>query len=164
MNYIYLGKIVNTHGIKGEIRILSDFKYKDTVFNKGNFIYIGKEKIKEELNSYRVHKNYDMVTLVGINDINDVLKYKGKDVYINRDEYNFEGLLYEDIIGMDVYENEKYLGKVVDILKSSAHPILEVVNNDDKILIPYIDEFILDADKEINKISVKLIEGLRNDN
>ena len=96
MDFLYLGKIVNTHGIKGEIRILSDFKYKEQVFKKGNNIYIGKDKIKEVLNSYRVHKNYDMVTLEGINDINDVLKYKGMNVYIDRNEYKFEGCIFHE--------------------------------------------------------------------
>ena len=53
MDYIRLGKIVNTHGIKGEIRIISDFKFKDRVFKKGIPIYIGKLKTKEIINSYR---------------------------------------------------------------------------------------------------------------
>ena len=47
MNYVYLGRIVNTHGIKGEVRIISDFEYKDRVFNIGSIIYYGSDK--EEL-------------------------------------------------------------------------------------------------------------------
>ena len=73
MNLIYIGDIVNTHGIKGEVRILSDFKYKKDVFKKGNYVYVGYDKDKLKLNSYRVHKNFDMVTFEGINNINDVL-------------------------------------------------------------------------------------------
>lgn len=164
MNFVYLGKIVNTHGIKGEIRILSDFQYKNQVFKKGNYIYIGSSKSKEKLNSYRVHKNYDMVTLDGINDINDVLKYKGQKVYINRDEYNFDGILYEDTIGMDVISNNKILGKVTNVLKSSAHPILVVQINGKDSYIPYIDEFILNVDLDNKKIEVNLIEGLIDEN
>lgn len=156
MDYLYLGKIVNTHGIKGEIRIVSDFKYKDQVFIKGNSLYIGNNKDKEVINTYRVHKNYDMVTFDGINDINDVLKYKGKDVFINREEYKFEGILYEDLIGLEVYSDNKLIGTVTDIMKSTAHPIL-VIN--DKY-IPYVDEFILNVDIESKRIDVKLIEGL----
>ena len=160
MDFVYIGKIVNTHGIKGEVRILSDFKYKEDVFKKGNFLYIGKEKTKEELTSYRVHKNYDMVTFAGLNDINDVLKYKGKNVFINRDEYNFDGILYQDLIGLDVYENNKCIGKIEDVMKSSAHPILKIVENDEIKYIPYVDEFILNVDLENKKVEVKLIEGL----
>ena len=86
MKYIYVGKIVNTHGIKGEVRILSDFKYNDKVFVKGFNIYIGKNKDNKIINSYRYHKIFDMITMVGINNIQDVLVYKGRDVFVNRDD------------------------------------------------------------------------------
>lgn len=163
MNFLYLGEIVNTHGIKGEIRIISDFKYKDQVFKKGNFLYIDKDKQKEEINSYRVHKNYDMVTLVGYNDINEVLKYKGKKVYINRDEYKFDGIIYEDVLNMEVYENNKLIGTVKDIMKSPAHPILVVEDDFKQNFIPFIDEFVLNVDLDKKRIDVKLIEGLINE-
>ena len=81
MDEVYIGKVVGTHGIKGELRIISDFKFKEEVFKKGSFLYVGSYKDKEVINSYRVHKNYDMVTFEGISDINDALKYKGKKVY-----------------------------------------------------------------------------------
>lgn len=61
MDYIKIGKIVNTHGIKGEVRLLSKFPYKDKVFVKDMNIYIDK-KYKEVINSYRKHKNFDMIT------------------------------------------------------------------------------------------------------
>ena len=157
MDFLYLGKIVNTHGIKGEIRILSDFKYKEQVFKKGNNIYIGRDKIKEVLNSYRVHKNYDMVTLEGINDINDVLKYKGMNVYIDRNEYKFEGIIYEDLIGMKVLSDSKEIGVIEEVLNSSAHPIIKLDNG---VMIPFIDEFILNVDLDKKEVKVKLIDGL----
>ena len=157
MDFLYLGKIVNTHGIKGEIRILSDFKYKEQVFKKGNNIYIGRDKIKEVLNSYRVHKNYDMVTLEGINDINDVLKYKGMNVYIDRNEYKFEGIIYEDLIGMKVLSDSKEIGVIKEVLNSSAHPIIKLDNG---VMIPFIDEFILNVDLDKKEVKVKLIDGL----
>ena len=67
-DYILVGTIVNTHGIKGELRILSDFSRKE-VFNKGNHLYIGEEKILEEITSYRTHKQFDMVTFKNYNNI-----------------------------------------------------------------------------------------------
>ena len=90
MNYLYLGKIVNTHGIKGEIRIISNFERKDLVFNPNFKIYIGDDKEEKVINTYRHHKNFEMITLKGINDINDVLKYKGLDVYIKRDDLKLD--------------------------------------------------------------------------
>ena len=73
--YRYLGKIVNTHGIKGEIRILSDFEKKELVFRPDFEIYIGEEKKKEIIQTYRHHKNFEMNTIQGYQNINEVLKY-----------------------------------------------------------------------------------------
>ena len=83
MKYIYIGKIVNTHALKGEVRIISNFEFKDRVFIKGNTLYIGQFKSPEVIETYRHHKQFDMVKFVGIDYINDVLKYKGDGVYID---------------------------------------------------------------------------------
>ena len=56
MEYLYIGKLVNTHGIKGEVRIISNFRHKDKVFVKGFFFYVGKDRVKYEVESYRRHK------------------------------------------------------------------------------------------------------------
>ena len=77
-DFIFIGNIVNTHGIKGELRIISDFKYKDRVFLNNRRIYIGEEHIEEVINTYRRHKIFDMVTLKGYDNINQVLKYLKK--------------------------------------------------------------------------------------
>lgn len=155
--YIYLGKIVNTHGIKGEIRILSDFNYKDIVFKKDFKIYIGKDKQEETINTYRVHKNYDMVTLNGINDINDVLKYKGQNVYINKEDIK-DLKVDEDYIGLDVY-TDKYIGKITDILKGK-NDILVIENESKRYLVPKVDNFIKNIDFDNNKIYINNIKGL----
>lgn len=159
MELIKVGKIVNTHGIKGEIRIISDFKYKKDVFKVGNILYVDDDKL--EINSYRVHKNFDMVTFKGINDINDVLKYKGSNAYINREEYKFDGYLYEDIIGLDVIiDNEKY-GVVDTFLFSTAHPIIVIKDKDNnKHFVPYIDEYVKEINLEKHEILIEVIDGL----
>lgn len=157
MEYVYLGKITNTHGIKGEIRIISDFANKDIVFKKGFNIYIGKEKIQETINTYRVHKNYDMITLIGYNDINDVLKYKGSFVYINKDD--IKGIIVdEDYINMEVY-TDKYVGKITDILKGKED-IFVIENADKKYLVPKVDYFIKNIDLDDKKIYINNIKGL----
>ena len=86
MKFINVGKIVNTHGIKGELRILSKFRYKDKVFKKGMNLYVGKKKEKFTINTYRFHKIFDMVTFNGFNNINDVLYLKNEFVYINEED------------------------------------------------------------------------------
>ena len=122
MKKIYIGKFVNTHGLKGEIRIISDFEYKDDVFKIGNTIYIDNKKFT--IKSYRIHKNYDMVSFDEVNDINEIEKYKGLDVYIDSDDFNFEYVL-SDLISFKVYDENKYIGDVSDSVKSDLYPILK---------------------------------------
>ena len=90
MDLIYIGKIVNTHGLKGEIRIISDFKYKLDVFKNNNIIYVDDNKYI--VKSYRSHKIYDMIILEQIDSIEKAENLKGLNVYINRSDYKFDGL------------------------------------------------------------------------
>ena len=163
MDYIYIGDIVNTHGLKGEVRIVSDFKYKDSAFKKGMAFYIGKDKEKQIVNSYRTHKNYDMVTFSDKNSIEDVIIYKNEPVYVNRNDLVYEGFLDEDLIGLEVYCDNRHIGHVDTILKTNAHDIL-VVKNGSKHMIPNIDEFIENVDLKNNKLTVKYMKGLLNEN
>ena len=78
MEWIYIGEIVNTHGLKGEIRILSDFEYKKEAFKIGKKMYIGKNKEEVTIQTYRTHKEFDMFTFEGLSEINDVIIYKGE--------------------------------------------------------------------------------------
>ena len=164
MNYIYIGDIVNTHGIKGEVKILSHFKYKSNVFIKGTPIYIGKDKEKQVINSYRKHKIFDMITLLGFDDINEVLKFKGEPVYIDKNEIKIDGILNEELIDMDVYNEESFIGKVTDVLNNGVYDILVIEKEKNKNLIPNIDEFIKNIDLENKKIQINMIEGLINEN
>lgn len=156
MNYLWIGKIVNTHGIKGEIRIVSDAEYKDCIFKKGVHLYIGEEKKEEIISHHRIHKQYDLVTLEGINDINEVLLYKGENLFINRDEIIFPSFLKTDLIGMDVI-SEKNRGKVTQIRQSKAHDLFVI---DDKHLVPYVEPLIEKIDFDEKKIYIVEMKGL----
>ena len=156
MDLIYIGKLVNTHGIKGEVRIISNFKYKKDAFKTGNTLIINNDKLV--INTYRTHKNYDMITFQGINDINDILKYKGSNVYISREELNINGILEQDLIGLEVYDKDKYMGKVVDIYKTKKDDLL-VIDGIKKHMIPNIPAFIKNIDIDNNKIEIKYIKG-----
>ena len=162
MKYVLIGKIVNTHGLKGEVRILSSFKYKDRIFKKGMKVYIGKEKVCEEINSYRYHKIFDMITMVGYSDINEILKYKGEYIFINKEdlELNENEYLDEDIVGLSVYVEDRLLGKVKKIEKHSVNEILVVENDEKNYLVPYNFDIILSIDLEKKEMKVKNIVGL----
>ena len=163
MEYVKIGKIVNTHGIKGELRIRSDFEYKDRVFKKGFNLYIGKEKIKEEINTYRHHKEFEMVTFIEYNNINQVLKYLKEDVYIIKEDLNLNSdeCLEKELIGFNVIENDEVVGEVIDITKTSpTNKIMEITYKGKRVLLPYHKDFILKLDLQNKKIEVKLIEGM----
>ncbi len=153
---ICIRKVANTHGIKGELRILSNFKYKDEVFKKDNNIYIDGTKLT--IKTYRVHKKYDMLTFDGYNDINDVLSFKGQKVYIDENDYNFSGVLNENLIGLKVYSNDKLIGRVLRVEENAGKELLVIQKDGKEYLIPYVDEFI----KKINndRIEINLIKGL----
>ena len=157
MEFINIGKIVNTHGIKGELRILSDFRHKDKVFKVGMKFYVGKEKEEFTVNSYRFHKIFDMVTFEGFTNINEVLYLKGRQVYINKEDLVLDdGEVYiEDLIGYDVIIGEKVLGKVTGVMyNSKANDNLKVGD----VLIPYVKDLIIKI--EDDKIYFQDIGGL----
>ena len=161
MKLIKIGKIVNTHGIKGELRLLSKFPYKDKVFIKNMTIYINKEN-KEVITSYRKHKNFDMITLEGYTNINEVLKYKGQSVFVNSDDIKLDkdNYLDEELIGLEVIFQDSNKGIVSNIERYEKTTLLVVKNKDKEHLIPYNDNIIDKIDIKNKKIYIKDIKGL----
>ena len=162
MNYILRGKIVNTHGIKGELRIISDFPYKDRVFKNNFNIYIGKDKINEVINTYRHHKIFDMITLKNYNNINEVLKYKGSLVYINRLDLqlNDNEYLESDLLNFDIIINNNIIGKLSSFENHNKNKIIIVKNKEKEILLPYNSNLIENINLDKKEIIYKNIEGL----
>ena len=158
MNFVYIGVIVNTHALKGEVRIISDFVYKDRVFKIKNSLYIGDLKSHEEIESYRVHKNYDMVKFKGINNINDVLKYKGKKVYVLRNNLNLKSdeYLESDLIGLNAIFEGKEIGTITDIINNNGYKLIKI---NDK-LIPLKTNFIKKVNIEKNEVILKNVGEL----
>lgn len=162
MNYILIGKIVNTHGIKGELRIISDFPYKDRVFKNNFNIYIDKDKINEVINTYRHHKIFDMITLKNYNNINEVLKYKGSLVYINRLDLqlNDNEYLESDLLNFDIIINNNIIGKLSSFENHNKNKIIIVKNKEKEILLPYNSNLIENINLDKKEIIYKNIEGL----
>lgn len=152
MNKTIIGKYVNTHGIKGEIRIKSNFKYKDRVFKVGKEIIIDKPYI---IDNYRVHKGYDMVCLEGINSINDIIHLKNSIVYIDRDKYLTKlDYLDEDLIGFSIECNNESIGIISNIVQMNNKKLIEFCDK----LIPF--ELVENIDLENKKVIIKYLEGL----
>ena len=159
MNYLYIGKLVNTHGIKGEVRLLSKFRYKDKVFVKGFKVYVGKDKEEFEIEKYRVHKNYDMLVFKDNYDINKVEYLKGFLVYINKDDLHLDDdtFLSIDLIGFNVIIDNKNIGIIKEVLDTPANEVLVLDNN---VMIPYVKDFIDNINTNKKTITIKNIKGL----
>lgn len=159
-DYILVGKIINTFGIKGELKIVSDFEHKDKVFQKDFPIFIGELKNKEIVSSHRVHKNYDLTTFKGYTNINEVLKYKGEKIYIKREdlELNKEEYLLNDIIGFEVYDEDKLLGIVIDY-EMTPNNVLFKVKGNKTFYLPNIPIYI----KEVKVLDKKIMTNKGSD-
>ena len=165
MKQILIGQIVNTHGLKGELRIISNFPYKELVFTKGFKVYVGKRNDVCIINSYRKHKMFDMVTFEGIDSIDNAIAYKGDLVYINRDDLEIDGFINEDLIGFHVYDNEELIGTLNEIINNGAHDILVIESDKEKkVMIPFVDEYIKIVDLDNKKIIIEAITGLIDEN
>lgn len=158
MEYVCIGKLVNTHGIKGEVKLLSNFEYKDKAFVVGINFYIGEDKEKVTVNSYRHHKVFDMVTFKEYNYINDVLKFKNKLVYVLKPDLALDNnsILDRDYIGMNAYYEGVLVGKVKDIIDNNGYKLMLIGTK----FVPFNKEFISSVSVTKNELILKNVEGL----
>lgn len=161
MDKIKVGKIINTHGLKGELKVLA-LTDDENRFNDLNEIYI--ENNKYNIENVRYNKNFPMIKLKNYSDINDVLKFKDKYIYISEDDlveleedsyfiFQIKGLKVFTVDGLEV-------GIVKDVLTPGANDVYVVKGKDKDHLIPAVKEFIEKIDLENGKIIIKPIEGL----
>lgn len=163
MEYVLIGKIVSTHGIKGEVKLKSNFEFKDKVFLPNMNIYIGSNKIKEVIVSYRRHKDFDMICLDNYNNINEVLRYIGEDVYASREDLNLSSkeVLDSDLIGVSVYACDKCLGIIKDVFPSSSiQKVIRITCDKGEFLVPYVKEFVKNVDLSNKKMVLYSMEGV----
>ena len=160
MEYIEVGKIVNTHGIKGELRILSDFEYKDRVFKVGNTLVINNKDYV--IRSYRHHKNFEMVTLDDYHDINEVLFLLKNKVYFKESDLELSDneILDSDLIKYDVLSNDGRVGKVLEVFFASPNNKVIRIMLDKEYLIPFNSPLLVRIDKNKKQINVDIIEGM----
>lgn len=158
MRVMCIGVLVNTHGLKGEVRIISNFEYKEKIFKIDNNLLIGENKRELTIKSYRKHKNYDMVTFEGFNSINEVSIFKGMKVYYDIDTLGLKENEYldDDLIGSDAVYEGKIIGKIDNIEVNSNRKLFVIDNK----LIPYNDNFVESINIKNKKIILKNLDGL----
>ena len=160
MKSVYIGKIVSTHGIKGELRILSDFPFKEKVFVVGNKLLIDEKKYY--IKSYRVHKKFDMVTFDGYSNINEVLFLLKKDVYFLKSDLDIadDEILDEELILYDVYTTDGKKGKIKEIFMASPKNKIMRLLFEKEILIPISSPMVKEINKSEKKVIVELMDGI----
>ena len=153
------GRIVNTHGIAGEVKIEVWLDSPEFMKSFRRLFVSGREM---KILSSRVHKGFLIAKLEGIDDINAAMPLKGKTVTVLREDAPLEEgeMFIQDIIGFAVEdENGDEVGKLTEVMETPAG-LVYVVNGKSEHLIPDVDEFILDIDCEKELIKVHLIEGM----
>jgi len=161
MNLIRIGKIVNTQGLKGDLRIYPNTDYLER-FEEIEYLYIEGLDEKFYIEKVRYKKNLAIVKFKGYNHINDVEKYKNRVVYTEKVELEEDLVYVEDIIGFKVVDEKKgEIGILEDVLQNPAHDLYLVKTpHGEEVLIPVVDEFLKEIDLDEGIIHVTLIEGL----
>ena len=160
---ISIGKIINFHGILGEAKVgYSDPKRIESakkVIVKNTPLNI--EKL-------RFHKNFAIVKFKEISDINELLKFKGENIYLEKEAVKKgledEEYLIDDLVGAKVFDNkDDFVGIIDSIAKSMGNDILSIKPEDEKygnILIPFVKELVPIVDIKNKKVIIKPIKGL----
>ncbi|MGT2928920.1 ribosome maturation factor RimM [Streptococcus dentasini] len=172
MNYYNVGKIVNTQGLQGEMRILSVTDFAEERFKKGAKLALFDTKddfvMEVEIASHRQHKNFDIIKFKGMYHINDIEEFKGYSLKVAQDNLSdlADGeFYYHEIIGLNVYENNEKIGVVREILQPGANDVWVIKRSGKRdLLLPYIPSVILNVDIEANRIDVEVLEGLDDEN
>ena len=157
--YIEAGRIVNTHGVAGEVKI-EVWLDSPEFLKKFKRIFVDGREIK--IISSRTHKDFLLAKLDGVSDVNAAMTLKGKTVYIDRNDARLPKGAYflQDIVGAAVIDElGKEIGKITEIMETPASRVY-VVQGESEHLIPAVPEFILSADAEKGIVKVHLIEGL----
>lgn len=155
------GKIVNTHSLRGEVRI---YPYCDDAEFLCEFDVLYVDGREMEVVSARVHKGQALVKFEGVDDINHAEALVGAMVYIDREDIELEEGRYfiEDIKGCLVYDidTDECYGKVINVIQTGANDVFEVSKDGKVVLIPKIDDIVKDIDIDEKKIVIKPMKGL----
>ncbi|PEA55244.1 ribosome maturation factor RimM [Bacillus pseudomycoides] len=164
-----VGKIVNTHGVRGEVRVVSRTDFPEERYKVGNTLYIWQEKGAEPLavkiTSHRSHKSFDLLTFEGYNNVNEVEQWKGSLLKVPEDQLGelAEGeYYYHEIIGCTVVTEEgETIGTIKEVLSPGANDVWVIKQpKGQDILIPYIEEVVLQVNINEQLVTIHVMEGL----
>lgn len=164
MDYTAIGKVINTHGIHGEVKI---YPYTDDAerFSILKEAYIGDAKLKVNVSNVKYHKGLPLVKFKEFNNINDVLKFKEEIIYVddeNRVVLPENHYFIYDLIDCQVYDmDNNYIGKIVEVMQGASNDIYILKDDNHKeYLIPAVKEFVKEVDIDKKCVYIDPIEGM----
>ncbi|MDR0125896.1 MULTISPECIES: ribosome maturation factor RimM [Bacillus] len=169
LDWLNVGKIVNTHGVRGEVRVVSKTDFPEERYKKGSVLYIFKQGQKDPLKvtvaSHRQHKQFDLLTFEEIGSLNEAEQLKESILKVEKEHLGSldEGEFYfHQIIGCEVYdEQDKLIGQIKEILTPGANDVWVVQRKGKKdALIPYIPSVVKKIDISSKTIHIEVMEGL----
>ncbi len=154
------GKIVNTHSLKGEVKV---YPYCDSAEFLGEFEKLYIDGVQMPIQQFRVHKGMALIRFDGIDDINAAKQLVGKLVYLDKNDIQLEPgrFFIEDLLGLDVIDIDtgKEYGKIVNVIQTGANDVLEV-KGERLLLIPKIDEVVIEISLDDKTVKIRPLEGL----
>jgi len=157
---IETGKIVNTHGMRGEVRVQPWADSPDFLMGFDHFFIDG---VPVKVLSAKVHKGSIIASLEGVEDIDAAIKMKNKIIMVKKEDIHLEEgrHLVADIIGLRAVNAEtgENIGVIADVLSMPASNVY-VIKGEREILVPAVPEFIVETDLEDGFVKIRLIEGL----
>ncbi len=157
--YLEAGRIVNTHGVRGEVKI-EPWADEAAFLTRFRRFYLDGAPVK--VLSCRVHKTMCIAALDGVDDVNAAQALKGKVLFIDRDDAHLPAgtVFLQDILGAEVVDEEgNTLGVLAEVIPEPSASVY-VVRGEREILIPDVPAFILDKDADRGVVTVRLIEGM----
>lgn len=161
-NYTIVGQIINTRGIKGELKILP-LSNGNERFKKLNKVFVGNDLVPQTVKNVKITDRFVYLIFDGLEDINKVEMFKSSYLYVSdedRVELKADEYFISDIIGCKVYKTDgTFVGDIIDLIENPANDIY-VVQGEKEYLIPQVSEFVKSIDIHSKKIIIDPIEGM----
>ena len=157
--YIEAGEIVTTHGVRGEVKVLSWLDCPEMLCEFDRCRIEGKEYA---MDAVRVQKTCNLVKLRGVDTMEDAQKLRGKTMELYREDISDELIFAAELVDVEVYADGACIGKIKEVLDYPGNSVY-VVQGEREYLIPAVKEFILSTDLERNQMQVKLLKGMASD-
>lgn len=159
LDFIDAGEIVSTHGVKGEMKLLP--------WVDGPELLLHIKRVKVDTTDYmvqgcRIQKTCNLLKLEGIDSIEKAQCLRGKTVKLYREDLPTGLIFADELIGMDVFDQETYIGTVEDVLDYPGNKVY-VVRGEKEYMIPAVKQFVISQNLEANRMQVSMIEGMETD-